>query len=447
MSDIKDKSVAVVGLARTGLAVADLLLAHGARPKIFEKSRESVDGRELERLRALGVEIVFGDGDLKALSGVELVVPSPGVPPSAPLLAAAATAGIPVISEIELAAGLTDRPIVAVTGTNGKTTTVTVIGEMLRAGGIEGDVVGNIGRPLAGAISGSSKAPLVVEVSSFQLEFTKAFRPFVAVLMNLTPDHGDWHGDLDSYKKAKHKIFQAQQSSDWAVVGSALLPQCGDLPSKVVSFGGDNGVFIKRNVICQDIKAGPEKVVALDRLFVRGPHNHENVMAAAAVALIMGVSIEAIAQAAADFRGVEHRLEFVVNANGVRYFNDSKATNPAASVQAVNSFDGNVILLAGGRNKGNDFEALGEAARDRVKLAVLFGEAASDIERSLSREGVRSKRVGSLADAIETARATAVEGDIVLLSPACASFDMFRDYEERGRIFKELVSNQVQSVG
>jgi UDP-N-acetylmuramoylalanine--D-glutamate ligase len=450
--DLKNKRVAVIGLARTGIATARFCLDRGAAVKIFERSPMSVDPGVIEELKARGAETVFGasvqDGsESAALGAVDLVVPSPGVPPSSPVLRAAAGEGVPIISEIELASMCTDRILIAVTGTNGKTTTVTLIGNILEAAGLEPEVAGNIGRPLIEAVAGPGRGPLVVETSSFQLEYTQNFRPRIAVIMNLTPDHADWHGGLDAYHRSKLKIFQSQQSSDWAVVNHDLTAAVGTTAARTVAFGGAAGVFVRDGWICQDFLSGPQRIIPLDRLFLRGAHNYENIMAAVAVGLISAVPAKRIAETVIGFRGVEHRLEFVGERQGVKFYNDSKATNPSAAVKAVEAFDGGLILLAGGRNKGNLFDEMAAAVRGRVKLAVLFGEAAEDIEAAFRNQGISTERGDSLAEAVSLAKAAAAEGDIVLLSPACASFDMFRDFEERGRIFKELVATEASVVG
>jgi UDP-N-acetylmuramoylalanine--D-glutamate ligase len=444
---LKDKRVGVVGLARTGVATARFCLDQGAAVTLFERNPESIDPAVINELKALGADMAFDGPDRDRLSGVDLVVPSPGVPPDSQVLSTAKRDGVPVISEIELASRYTDRTLIAVTGTNGKTTTVTLIGEILKAAGMEPDVAGNIGRPLIEAIARARRGPLVVETSSFQLEYTRDFRPHIAVLLNLEPDHADWHDGFENYRRSKLKIFQAQQPSDWAVVNRDFAALTDGTEGRLVEFGGSTGVFLRDGWICQDFLAGKQKIVPIDSLFIRGPHNYENIMAAVAVGLICGIAAEVIAQVTADFRGVEHRLEFVNERRGVKFFNDSKATNPAAAVKAIETFDGGLILLAGGRNKGNAFDELAEAARGRVKLAVLFGEAADDIEQAFKRRDIPTERSGSLAAAMSAASVAAVAGDVVLLSPACASFDMFRDYEDRGRVFKELVEMEVSAVG
>lgn len=444
---LENQRVAIVGLARTGVATARFCLDQGAHLTVYEMSRPKVKPEIVEELEARGARVCFGDGNGVALGDIDLVVPSPGVPPHAPILTEASRLGIPIVSEVELAAGFTDRLMVAVTGTNGKTTTVTLIGQILEAAGFNPDVVGNIGRPLIEAIRSADTGPLVVEVSSFQLEYTAGFRPAVAVFLNLTNDHADWHGGPDAYQKAKLKIFQAQKVTDLAIINESLRPVVGETSARLIVFGGKRGVFIHDGWICQDFTSGAEKIVSLDRLLIEGAHNHENVMAAICAALALDVPVDVIAAVVMEFSGVEHRLEFTGDHGGVRFYNDSKATNPAAAARAVTAFRADVVLLAGGRNKGNEFDELAAHAVGRVKLAILFGEAAGDIGRAFANRGIPVKRCVTLAEAVSLARGEVRAGDVVLLSPACASFDMFRDYEERGRAFKDLVAAKVSAIG
>ncbi len=360
---------------------------------------------------------------------------------------AAVDGGFQVASEIELAFWLTKRPVIAVTGTNGKTTTTTMIGDILRAAGKAADVCGNIGRPMIEApLEGT--APLVVEVSSFQLEYADTFRPRVAVLLNVAPDHIDWHGDFESYRVSKAKIFRRQTATDWAVAGADCADLIGAGPAgRIIVGGGAGGVFLSGGRITHDLRGEPAAVMAAADLGVPGEHNLNNAMAAAAAALALGVDEHTIARALRDFKGVEHRLEFVLEDGGVLFYNDSKATNPAAAATALKAFDRGIIWLAGGRNKGNSFEGLAEEAAGRVKLAVLFGESAPDLRRALTARDVPAADAGSLAEAVHTATTRARAGDVVLLAPACASFDMFRDYEDRGRAFKAAVLVEVGSFG
>ncbi|MDP1808596.1 MAG: UDP-N-acetylmuramoyl-L-alanine--D-glutamate ligase, partial [Actinomycetota bacterium] len=287
MIDLKDKTVIVIGLARTGAAVARCCRGLGARVLVLEKSAEPVEPDQAASLLSLGIEVSYGDHDLEVLDGADLVIPSPGVPPANPLLRRALAAGLPVISEIELAFQSTDRPIIAVTGTNGKTTTVTLIGEILRAAGKAADVCGNIGRPMIDATGpdGPANAPLVVEVSSFQLEFTDRFKPLIGVLLNIAPDHLDWHQDMESYRDAKLKMFRHQTARDWAITGADCASLAAGTRGRKLTFGGVGGVFVERGWIRHDLRGPAVKVIAVDELAIRGEHNIANSMAAAAVAI------------------------------------------------------------------------------------------------------------------------------------------------------------------
>jgi len=444
--DLKDKKIIVIGLARTGAAVARCCRGLGARVLVVERSAKPADPVQAASLLSLGIELVFGAHDQQVLAGADLIIPSPGVSPSAPVLGQAIDSGLPVISEIELAFQLTSRPIIAVTGTNGKTTTTTLIGEILQAAGKAADVCGNIGRPMIEAVGTDASAPLVVEVSSFQLEFVDKFRPHIGVLLNIAPDHLDWHEDIEAYRAAKLKMFKHQTTRDWAVAGVDCASFIAGTRGRKLVFGGDRGVFTEGGWIRHDLNGESIGIVPIDELVVRGEHNVANAMAAAAVALIEGVDEETIALSLREFRGVEHRLEQVMRDNGVIFYNDSKATNPAAAITALRAFSGGIILLAGGRNKGNSFEELAREAAGRVKLAVLFGESAPDLSAALARHSVPVSRAGSLDEAVRTGAGAAGSGDVVLLAPACASFDMFSDYEERGRVFKAAVRAEVRSL-
>ncbi len=444
---LKDKHCAVVGLARTGSAVVRFCLARGAKVTALERSNKTIAQVASTALRDAGAEVVLGPDADRLPDGIDLVIPSPGVPPAAPVLRAAAARGIPIMSEMELAARFIDRPIIAVTGTNGKTTTVTIIGEILKAAGLEPEVAGNIGRPLIEFVDGPARGPLVVEASSFQLEYTSEFSPRVAVLLNIAPDHLNWHDDMDSYRRAKMKLFAAQESGDWAVVPADLFSDVGALAARTVVLGGPDGVFIENGWICQRLTGAQRRVVEVERVSIPGAHNIENIMAATAAALAFEVAPEVIAEVVYGFGGIEHRLEFVAEQGGVRFYNDSKATNPVSSIKALEAFDADIVLLAGGRSKGNDFVELAGVAARQARLVILFGEAATEIGEALASFKAPHITVATLQEAVSAARRRAHPGDVVLLSPACASFDMFVDYEERGRCFKRLVIEKVESFG
>ena len=440
--ELEGKKIMVLGLARTGLAVARFLAGRGARVV-------GVDAGEEDRIRQAGDELSrlpavchFGPEQPVWLDGVDAVVPSPGVPRDNPLLVAAALRGIDVLSEIELAARFGAVPMVAITGTNGKTTTTRLVAAILEAAGVRAFAGGNIGKPLIEYVDGDWDWG-VVEVSSFQLEWVRDFRPRIALFLNLSEDHLDRYDGLSSYGAAKARIFAAQRSDDVAVLNRDdpwVWGLRAGLGARVVSFGWsevEQGVFVAGDDIVWRGNGAEERFPLRD-VRLRGVHNVENVMAAVCAAKAVGVEGRHIRTAAKRFRGIEHRLEFVRELDGVRYFNDSKGTNVGAVRKSLASFDGPIVLIAGGVDKGGSYRGLEPLVRERVRKLILLGEAA----------GIMKKALGALTDtsvapdfpeAVREARAAARAGDVVLLSPACSSFDMFANYAERGRAFKELV--------
>lgn len=406
--------VLVVGLARSGKAAAEALAARGAAVVGYDRDPEVDAGR----LRRLGVEVVTGPEEETLLTGIDLVVKSPGVPGERPLVAGARARGIPVWSEVELGARLLGSPLLGVTGTNGKTTTSELLGAIFRAAGRPVEVAGNVGRPLtslAGAVG--PETWVVCELSSFQLEDVETLRPAIAVLLNLEPDHLDRHGTFEAYASAKLRLFERQGPEDVAVLPRGFGPVPG--AARRVEFGSDD-----------PLPAEPR---------LPGPHNRENAAAATAAARAAGIGEQAIADALRTFPGVPHRIELVRELRGVAYVNDSKATNVAAALRALASFPGrrrHVIL--GGRGKAEPYDRLAAAFAPGDR-AYLIGEAAEEIARALEGAGVPSTRAGDLETALGAAASAAAPGDVVLLSPACASFDQFRDFEQRGDVFRALV--------
>jgi UDP-N-acetylmuramoylalanine--D-glutamate ligase len=412
--ELEGRRVLVVGLARSGKAAAEALAALGAAVVGYDRD-PSVDAG---RLRELGVEVHLGVEEETLLKGIDLVVKSPGVPGETPLVTSARERAIPVWSEIELGARLLANPILGVTGTNGKTTTSELLGAMFRAAGRPVEVAGNVGRPLTGLVeSVVEDAWVVCELSSFQLEDVETLRPRVAVLLNLEPDHLDRHGTFEWYVDAKLRIFEAQTEDDTAVVPRGF----GEVPgaARRVAFRFDD-----------PLPAEP---------LIPGAHNRENAAAATAAARAAGIADVAIAQALRTFPGVPHRIEPVRELRGVRYVNDSKATNVAAALRALASFPGaRKLVILGGRGKAEPYAPLAEAfgSGDR---AYLVGEATEAIAAALDAAGVTFVRSGDLAAAVAAASLDAREGDVVLLSPACASFDQFASFEHRGEEFGKLV--------
>ena len=397
----------VVGLARSGAAALRLLAEHGE--VVGVDSGEPPEARELPNVR------LNSDG-LDLLDGVRTVVKSPGVPREAPVIAAALERGIEVTGELEIAWRLLPNEFIAVTGTNGKTTTVELLGAIHRAAGIAVEVAGNVGTPLASIEP--SDAVVVAEASSFQLEDSSAFAPDAALLLNLAPDHLDRHHTLDAYREAKLRIFANQRPDQLAVVP----PGIGAIPGEG-----------------RRIEFGEHDLEDVEAIRLRGPHNRENAMAAAAVAAARGIDRDAIRHALANFAGVPHRLEEVAVRDGVTYVNDSKATNVASAAVALRSFEGGVHAILGGSLKGGGFGDLREPLAQRAAAAYLIGEAAGELERDLAGT-VTLHRCGDLPHAVEAARAAARPGDTILLSPACASYDQFADYEERGDEFRRLAN-------
>ncbi len=433
----------VLGLARTGLETARFLVRHGAEVLVSDCKNGSELEKEVEALSDLPVQGFFLGGEQRSwLNAVDLLIPSPGVPQNNALLREAVARRIPVWSEIELASRFIQAPLVAITGTNGKSTTTTLVGELLKSHGLRVFVGGNIGAPLIGFVSESWDWG-VVEVSSFQLEWTERFRPKIAVLLNLTEDHLDRYGNFASYCAAKEKIFSAQSAEDTAVLNrdDALVWRMRErICARSVSFGWEEaseGAFATAREIIWRGERGEERF-SLSRIKIHGVHNVENLMAAVAVAKLISLPGGVIQRGIETFRGLEHRLEFVREIKGVRFYDDSKGTNVGAVVKSLASFSRPVVLIAGGVDKRGDYRVLEDQVRQKVKKLVLFG-AAKEVIRSALSDLTEIEVVDSLESAVQAAYRSALAGDVVLLSPACSSFDMFRNYAERGEAFKALV--------
>ena len=412
--DLAGRRVLVVGLARSGTAAAEVLRTGGAGVVGFDRNEELEAGR----LREIGVEVFLGSEEETLLQGIDLVVKSPGVPGATLLVQRARAHGVPVWSEIELGARLLPNPMLGVTGTNGKTTTTELLGAVFRAAARPVEVAGNVGRPLTSLVgSASQDAWIVCELSSFQLEDAHTLKPRVAVLLNLEPDHLDRHGTFEEYANLKLRIFERQSAEDTAVVPRAFRDVRGE--ARRVEFAA-----------ADPLPAEPR---------IPGPHNRENAAAATAAARAAGIGDDAIAEALTSFEGVPHRIEIVREVAGVRFVNDSKATNVAATLRALASFpDDRLHVILGGRGKHESYAPLATAFKEDDR-AYLIGEASEEIGAALAAAGVRFERVGDLQAAAAAAAAAATPGAVVLLSPACASFDQFRDFEARGDAFRELV--------
>ncbi len=444
--EIRGKRVVVVGMARTGVAAAEFLATRGAEVIVTEVKTEGELGDAPARLRSLGVELELGGHSPQTFLKGDLIVISPGVDPAIPPVEGARLQGVPVVSEIELASWYLRPPLVAVTGTNGKSTTTALIGFILSRWGKGVFVGGNIGTPLMEYLLRGEEADYIVaEISSFQLETICHFRPWVALLLNLGEDHLDRHPTFSSYAEIKGRIFLNQGPEDWAVVNNddaavkALVPR---VRARVLPFGhreeGEEGVWLKDERTVVSKLKGTQEQFSLERVKIMGVHNIENIMAAVGTATICGVPHAVIQESLESFPGLEHRFELVGKWAGVHFYNDSKATNVASAFRALMSLEEPIILLAGGRDKGGDYSLLCEVIEERVKALILMGEAKDKMKEAF--EGlVPTHLVEGMEEGVRLAWELAQEGDVVLLSPACSSFDMFQDYQERGEIFKAIV--------
>lgn len=440
--ELAGRNVLVVGFGRTGEALCRFLLGRGARVRLSEKKTEAALGPRAAAWKARGVGIEAGGHRLESFLGADLVVLSPGVPPL-PQVAAARARGIAVMSELELAGRFLAGRVVGITGSNGKSTTTTLAWRILQAAGLKAFAAGNIGTPLI-AFADRSRADhvYVTEISSFQLEYTETFRPDVAAFLNISMNHLDWHGSFESYYAAKKKLF-ARLGPDGRAVLNREDPLVWRLrregPYASLGFSRrrrvPGGAWLDGGRILLDEAGRETPLLRTSEVRLPGAHNLENVMAAALVGRLFAVPLPVLRAAIRDFRGLEHRLEDAGTVRGVRFVNDSKATTVDATLKAVASFDRPLVLILGGRHKGGDLTPLRRAVRGRVRRAVLIGEAAGLVEAALAG-AVPTERAGTLPDAVRRAFRAAVRGDIVLLAPACTSWDMFRDFEERGRVFK-----------
>jgi UDP-N-acetylmuramoylalanine--D-glutamate ligase len=447
--ELAGKRILVVGLARTGIATALFCAARGARVTATEERPEAQVAEAAAKLRAAGCTLELGGHRPETFLAQDLVVPSPGVPLSLPHLVAAHDARIPIWSEMELAWRFLRGRMVAITGSNGKTTTTSLVGHILETAGLPVIVAGNIGTPLISRVETSSDSTVtVVEVSSFQLEAIEALRPEIGVFLNLTPDHLDRHPSLEAYAHAKGRIFENQTETDAAILNAddpATTPFAPSRP-QVYWFSRQkrvaSGAFLRGDEIVFRRDGAETVLLRRAQIGLRGEHNLENVLAAAAASLLAGAAPAAIAAGVQSFAGVEHRLEFVAEINGVSYYNDSKATNVDATLKAVDAFPGPLLVILGGKDKGSEYTLLREPLQRRARLVLLIGAAADKIAAQLAG-AVALEKAGTLGRAVQMAAARAHSGDTVLLAPACASFDQFDNYEHRGRVFKQLV-RQVQ---
>jgi len=448
ISNMGGKKVLVVGAGKSGLAVSSFLARRGARVTLADEKNVELPADTAASFKSLNVELCFGGYPEVSLGSFELVVLSPGVPLNSPLAKAARRAGIPLTGELELAFRFLASPLVAITGTNGKTTTTALTGEIFRASGYKTVVAGNIGVPLIEKVEiCGPDAVVIAEVSSFQLETVSTFKPRACAILNLTPDHLDRHGSLEGYISAKARIFENQGPGDYTVLNydDPTVRSLGEkTPGKVVYFSRKEklarGVWVEDGEIVAGFDGAREVILRADEVGIPGAHNLENALAASALAVALGVGRQGIAGALRSFKGVAHRLEFVAEIGGVRYINDSKGTNPDAAIRALDAYDCPIVLIAGGKNKGSDFSELAAKIKEKVRVLVLLGQSADLIEAAVRKAGFKEiYRAKSFEEAVLAAHRAARPKEVVLLSPACASWDMFNNFEERGDLFKKIV--------
>jgi UDP-N-acetylmuramoylalanine--D-glutamate ligase len=443
--ELRKMRVLVVGVARTGVATALFCAKHNAIVTASDTRPEKELGDVPGKLREAGVTLELGGHQEKTYLAQDLIVPSPGVPADDALLRKARSKGITVWSEIELAYRFLEGEMIGITGSNGKTTTTTLLHHILKEAGRKAILAGNVGTPLIACVEAmNAETVSVVELSSFQLELTDKFRPNIAVFLNLTPDHLDRHKTLEAYTAAKARIFAKQTELDAAVMNADDAPTAALAPKKPQLFWFSRKKRVEQGacLVGEDLVMvhgkKEEFVMKRGEIPLAGAHNLENVLAAVMAARLAQVDAAAIGKGVRSFKGVEHRLEFVTAIAGVRYYNDSKATNVDATLKALDAFPGRILVILGGKDKGSDYTVLQKPLREKVILALLIGAASDKIEQQVTGS-VALERAGTLERAVEIASHAAQAGDVVLLAPACASFDQFENYEHRGRVFKELV--------
>lgn len=449
--NFEGKKVLVCGMARSGVSAAQCLYELGARVTISDSKAEEKLAEALQPLEGMDIRRCLGDQAQPAdLESYDLAVTSPGIPMQAPILRAVQAAGVPLIGELELGAQVSRAPLYAVTGTNGKTTTTTLIGEIFRNLGKTTYVVGNIGYPFtACALQCGEEDVAVAEVSSFQLETITTFHPHIAVMCNITEDHLNRHGTMEEYIRVKERIFENMGQGDYAVLNlddPIVRGMAERIPCTPAFFSRrqevETGAYLEGEEVVFSLNGHKKRVLRADEIRIPGEHNLENALAATALAMLAGVPAPVVRHTLKTFPGVEHRIETVRTVEGVTYINDSKGTNVDASIRAVRAMKAPTVLLAGGYDKHTDFLPLArEILASKIHTVVVLGDTAEQIERALRAVGFESiLHAKTFEEAVLLARSCAKEGENVLLSPACASFDMFQDYEERGRVFKEIVS-------
>lgn len=452
--DYTGKNVLVSGMAKSGIAAARLLKRLGANVTIQDSKTEDKLGDEPARLREEGITLYLGANPDDIVEDMDALVMSPGVPVDLPFVEKAKQAKIPVLGEIELAYTVCKAPVIGITGTNGKTTTTTLVGEIMKAHLDNVAVVGNIGNPFADEVQGLTEdGYAVAELSSFQLETIHTFRPRVSAVLNITPDHLNRHHTMENYIAAKERVFENQTAEDFCILNyndEATRAMADHTKARVIYFSLDKeaeGEYVYSDEKSIYIKAlGYDcKVIDIDDLNILGGHNVENAMAAIGCTASAGVPLETISRVLAEFTAVEHRIEYVTTINDVQFYNDSKGTNPDASIKAVLAMKRPICIIAGGYDKGSDFDEWVSLFPGRVKFTAVIGAVKDKVRSSLEKYGQTNYKVAdTFEEAIDLCWQNAQPGDCVLLSPACASWDMFKSYEQRGEIFKDYVKNNIK---
>lgn len=441
--ELAGKKTLVVGLGKSGLAAAGFLRARGAQVTANDaQPAEKIAGAA--QLKEQGIELIAGSHPTSLFEKADLIVASPGVPLALEPFQKAKAAGVPIISEVELAARFLRGRLIGITGSNGKTTTTTLMGEVLKHAGLPAQVGGNIGTPLISLVETSRDDSFtVIELSSFQLEAVESLHLFAAVLLNITPDHLDRYNSMDAYAAAKANIFRNQTSEDLAVLNADDVRVAAMSTNAHKTFFSckrelEEGLFLRGDEVIARANGVERMLVARNEIGIRGAHNLENVMATLAVGLACGAAPDSMRKTISAFKGVEHRLEFVAEINGVKFYNDSKATNVDSTIKALEAFDKGVIVILGGKDKGGEYAPLVPLIQSRCEQIILIGAAADKIAAALANTKPLH-RATTMPEAVKLGSELAQAGDVVLLAPACASFDMFDNYEHRGRVFKEAV--------
>lgn len=446
--DFKDKKVLVSGMAKSGIAAAELLNSMGARVILQDTKTEAELSNITGKLREKGIELYLGGNPDDIAVNMDLIVMSPGVPCDLPFVKEARTKGVRVIGEMELGYRLCKAPLIAITGTNGKTTTTSLVGEICRLYNEKTAVVGNIGNPLTACVNELTEDSMVVaELSSFQLETIEEFKPVVSAVLNITPDHLNRHKTLEGYIEAKERVFENQTEADYCILNyndCATRKMAEKTKARVVFFAYGNvleeGIYSDGKSIYVNAFGINQRVIDVKELNILGAHNVENAMAAVGCCLGAGIPLDTIVRGLKEFKAVEHRIEFVKEVDGVAFYNDSKGTNPDASIKAVQAMERPICLIAGGYDKGSDFDEWIATFKGKVKYVAVIGAVKEKLCATMDKAGFTAyERADDFLQAIDLCFANAKAGDCVLLSPACASWDMFKSYEQRGEIFKDYV--------